>query len=408
MSRSAPMVLLMPILGALVALPGCQSHRAVPPLDPVRPASYAPVEDRPPVARSQAPDPSKVIPAGGIKPAFLEPPTAPARRPEKVLVLSGGGSYGAYTAGFLSGWTKAGNRPEFDVVTGVSTGALIAPMAFLGPKHDGDVRRLYTEIKQKDVISMRPWATVPFRDAAASAAPLRRTVESELNPDTLAEIAAEHRKGRRLYIGTTNLDARRFVIWDIGAIASRGGDDARRLIVDILIASSSVPGVLPPVEIQVEVDGKPYSELHVDGGVTSPLFLPAEVYDAMAKPGPAPEVFVVVAGKQYADPAAVKSRVLKVLGASAGVFYHGLQRAEVSRVYHAAARTGAVVRVTSLRQEFPITDTGIEFDQESMGRLYAEGQTVGSGGPAWDPGPPERAPGDGTPIRTGTRFKTKP
>jgi predicted acylesterase/phospholipase RssA len=402
---------LMPVLAAFAVLSGCQTqNRLVPPLDPIRPAAYIPLEESAATARSQAPESSlgQSTASGPKTGPFLEPPTAPARRPNKVLVLSGGGSYGAFTAGFLSGWTKSGTRPEFDVITGVSTGALIAPMAFIGPKHDDDIRRLYTGVKQKDVITMRSWATVPFRDAAASAAPLRRTVEAELSPESVAEIAAEHRRGRRLYIGTTNLDARRFVIWDIGAIAARGGPDARRLIVDILIASASVPGVFPPVEIQVEVDGKPYTELHVDGGVTSPLFIPVETLESMAKPGPAPEVYVIVAGKQYADPAAVKTRVLRVLGASAGVFYHGLQRAEVSRIYHSASRAGASVRVASLRQDFPITDTGIEFDQDSMNRLYAEGHAVGAGGPAWDPGPPERAPGDGTPIRTGNRFKSKP
>lgn len=403
------MTLMIAYLAAFGGLPGCHTpHRAAPPLDPVKPGAWKPADDRP-VARSQSPNGPAVVPAGGVRhTSHPDNAVAPPRRPQNVLVLSGGGSYGAYSAGFLNGWSKAGTRPEFDVVTGVSTGALIAPLAFLGKKHDDDVRRLYTEVTRKDVLTMRSWATVPFRDAAASAAPLRRTVEAELTPDAIAEIAAEHRKGRRLYVGTTNLDARRFVIWDIGAIANRG-PDARRLIVDLLIASSSVPGVFPPVEIDVEVDGKPYTELHVDGGVTAPLFLPAEVLEsAVAKPDlPPVTVYAVVAGKLYADPSPVKSRVLKVLGASAGVFYHGMQRAEISRLYHAAVKAGIRFHLTALRQDFPITDTGIEFEQESMNRLFAEGDKVGSAGPAWNDGIPERAPGDGAPIRTGTKFRTK-
>ena len=182
-------------------------------------------------------------------------------------------------AGVLNGWTKSNARPEFDVVTGISTGALIAPMAFLGPRYDPLLKQFYTEVEKRDVLGRRSYVTIPFRDAAFTNAPLRRLVESGLTDETVKELAEEHGKGRRLYLGTTRLDTRSTVVWDIGAIATKGGADARRLITDIMVASAAIPGAFPPQPITVEEDGKKRTELHVDGGVTAPVFVPPSVLE---------------------------------------------------------------------------------------------------------------------------------
>ena len=192
------------------------------------------------------------------------------------LALSGGAEDGAYGAGVLSGWTKSGTRPQFSVVSGVSTGALIAPLAFLGPSYDGELRALYRETPADQLY--RSYG--PFGIAGSSlydSGPLRTLVEQYMNPQTMAEIAREHRKGRRLYVITTNLDVQRGLIWDMGAIASTGHPGALKLMQDVLMASASPPGLFAPVKIEVEANGRRFEEMHVDGAITEQLFTPWSV-----------------------------------------------------------------------------------------------------------------------------------
>jgi predicted acylesterase/phospholipase RssA len=330
----------------------------------------------------------------------------PPRKPLNVLALSGGGSYGAYTAGILNGWTRSNKRPDFDVVTGISTGALIAPLAFLGPKHDDNLRRFYTEIGQADVLRVRVWATIPFRDSVALGTPLRAMIEANLTAEVFGEIAKEHAKGRRLYVATTNLETRRSVVWDLGAIASRNTDASRTLIRDVILASCSIPGVFPPVSLAVEVNGESKRELHVDGGVNGPVFVPPGVFEkaADAEAGAA-NLYVIIAGKFYPSEAKVQPRVLKVLGASGGAVIHSQIRRDVANLYHMAQLHGVNFHVSALRQDFLAHDNGIQFHPKEMHRLYVEGVRVGFDGD-WDATPPERSPGETPDIRTGTKLKT--
>ena len=204
------------------------------------------------------------------------------RHAQHVLALSSGGLYGAYSAGVLDGWSRTGTRPEFDVVTGSSTGAFIAPFAFLGSEYDAQAMKLYTSVQAEDIFRVRAWVTIPFRDAMATSAPLRQLIQSQVNQELMERIAAEHRKGRRLYVGTTDLRTKRAVIWDMGAIASRPCPEGCTLFRDVLLASGSVPGVFPPVPFEIEVDGRRQTELHVDGAITAPLFMPPGVFAAAA------------------------------------------------------------------------------------------------------------------------------
>ena len=194
--------------------------------------------------------------------------------PVNYLAISGGGENGAFGAGLLVGWTKAGTRPTFKVVTGISTGALTAPYAFLGSAYDEELRKIYTTLSAKDVLEARGLISgALFHDAMADNAPLRQTVAKYFNQAMLDAIAAEYRKGRILLIGTTDLDARRPVIWNVGKIAASGNPRALDLVHDILVASAAVPGAFPPVMIDVEVNGKRYQEMHVDGGASAQVFL---------------------------------------------------------------------------------------------------------------------------------------
>ena len=195
-----------------------------------------------------------------------------------VLSLSGGGDYGAFGAGFINGWSQSGARPEFKLVTGISTGALIAPFAFLGSEYDSTLKHAYTTVSAKDIYIAR-WISFLWNDAFADSTPLAKLIKRYITKDVLQAMAKAHRQGRRLYIGTTNLDADRLVVWNMGAIANSGEANALKLFRQIILASSSIPGAFPPVMIKVEIDGVSYDEMHVDGGIKAQLFLLAATLD---------------------------------------------------------------------------------------------------------------------------------
>jgi len=195
-----------------------------------------------------------------------------------ILAISGGGSNGAYGAGLLNGWSKSGTRPVFKIVTGISTGAMIAPFAFLGSEYDDELKEFYTKYSTRDIVQIRPSGR-----SFTSTRPLERLIKHYCDAELLKKIAAEYDKGRRLYIGTTNLDAERLIIWDMGKIASIGDDKALKLFRKIILASASIPVVFPPVYLNVEVDNKQYDEMHVDGGVSRQIFFLHDVLQGFDK-----------------------------------------------------------------------------------------------------------------------------
>ena len=189
------------------------------------------------------------------------------------LALSGGGEDGSFAAGVITGWTRHGDRPEFDVVTGVSAGALAAPFVFLGIKYDEVLFDVYSNLDNEDIYRTQIFSGILGGTSLFDNLPLKKLISQYVTSEILQQIAKEHIKGRRLWIGTTNLDAGRPVIWDIGEIASSGNPEALDLFHNILLASSAVPGIFPPVFIDVTVGGQKFTELHVDGGVTRQAFL---------------------------------------------------------------------------------------------------------------------------------------
>jgi predicted patatin/cPLA2 family phospholipase len=195
------------------------------------------------------------------------------RPPANFLALSGGGDKGAFGAGLMVGWSASGRRPEFKLVTGVSTGALIAPFAFLGPSRDQQLRRVFTDITQKNVFSARWLVAALYDDALADTAPLFTFISEFVNAEMLADIAREYSRGRLLFIGTTNIDIQRPVLWNMGAIAASQHPGALDLVRKILLASAAIPGAFPPVLIEVENGGRPYAEMHLDGGAIAQAFL---------------------------------------------------------------------------------------------------------------------------------------
>lgn len=189
------------------------------------------------------------------------------------LAISGGGGNGAFGAGLLTGWTQKGTRPEFFAVTGISAGALTAPFAFLGSEYDSALKTIWTSYSTKQLFKKRSFFDFITNDAFGESVLLRKVIKHHLTTDLIEKIGQEYtKKGRRLYIGTTNLDAMRPVIWDIGLIAASHVPGKEELIYDILLASASIPGVFPPVYIKVQAEGHTYDEIHVDGGTSSQVF----------------------------------------------------------------------------------------------------------------------------------------
>jgi predicted acylesterase/phospholipase RssA len=193
--------------------------------------------------------------------------------PASYLAISSGGDDGAFAAGLLVGWASRGDRPTFDVVTGVSAGALIAPFAFLGSQYDPVLRAVSSRIEGRDIFRRRNLLAALASDSMADDRPLAAMIEKHITQEVLRDVARAYAKGRLLFIGTTNLDARQLVIWDMGAIASRADAAALGLFRKIILASTAIPGVFPPVMIDVEAGGKHYQEMHVDGGVMTQVFL---------------------------------------------------------------------------------------------------------------------------------------
>jgi hypothetical protein len=331
-------------------------------------------------------------------------------RPKNALVLSGGGMNGAYTAGVLKGWTASGHRPTFDVVTGISTGALIAPFAFLGPEFDGALERSYTTLRDNDIFKRRLLVTLPWAESLADSSPLRHRIDTEITPEVLNRIALAHREGRRLYVGTTDLDVKKLVVWDMGAIAA--GDDPNKLALfrKVILASASVPGLLPPVAIDVQIDGKPFTELHVDGGVSANLFLrpgmlgpkpaPGEINDADAT------VWVIVAGKLRPEREAVSRSLLRIGGESIEGVLQSAFESDLIRVYLTSRYSGARFALAAVPQDFPARLDALKFNPAVMRQLFDEGYRFGSAGASWAAVPPGLSPADQTP-RGGVIFQSR-
>ncbi len=194
-----------------------------------------------------------------------------------LVALSGGGSNGAFAAGVMAGWTASGERPDMEVVTGVSTGALAAPFVFLGPDWDDKLAEAYTGGAASHLLQSQGLGAF-FGSGIYSGEPLRKLVEHYIDESVIQAVAVEASKGRLLLVATTDLDAQRGVVWDMGAIAQHGGPEALDLFRAVLIASASVPGAFPPVLIPSEGGGQQFEEMHVDGGVATPFLALPETF----------------------------------------------------------------------------------------------------------------------------------
>jgi predicted acylesterase/phospholipase RssA len=336
--------------------------------------------------------------------------TTPPAQVRTALVLSGGGAHGAFAAGVLNGWSEAGTRPVFDVVTGVSGGAIIAVLAFLGPAYDNRLAVLYTTTGHHDIFRFRPLAGILWADSLADPARLRKRIAAELTPEFVDLIAAEHRKGRRLYVATTDLDSKRPAVWDLGAIAASGAPSRRTLLCDVILASCSVPALFPPVPIDVEIDGRWHTELHVDGAVSADAFLPPAVLEGESHgvTGPSTgrtEVYVVVSGRLAPARNPVERRLIPIFAEAVTGLLAGRRSDDLFGLYLQCRHVGAGYHVAAFSEGLSDEGHALAFDTAKMRRLYAAGWEVGRSG-QWTEVPPGISPDEQPIPRGGLRLKT--
>jgi predicted acylesterase/phospholipase RssA len=320
----------------------------------------------------------------------------PGSREMHALVLSGGGSNGAFGAGYLNGWTEAGNRPTFKLVTGISTGALIAPYAFLGAEYDAKLEEVFTTVTNKDIYEFRNPLTALNKDSLARTDPLALKLEEVIDDQMLQAIAAEHRSGRRLYVGTTNLDAQRLVVWNMGAIAASGQPGSIDLFRKVLLASASIPVAFPPVYIEVEVDGQRFDEMHVDGGVIAEFFLwgaMVDITDAVREfqgdpnQRPPASIYIIRNSQIDAEPAQVEPKLIDIASRSMITVLKAVAMGDLIRVWALATRDGVDFNYVGIPPEHAEADVST-FDPGDMRRLFELGRAIALSPEPWRKEPP--------------------
>lgn len=322
--------------------------------------------------------------------------TGSVGRGMKALLLSGGGSNGAFGAGFLSGWTEAGTRPTFKIVTGVSTGALAAPFAFLGSDYDEALEQLFTTVTSKDIYKIRSPFKVLRKDSLARTDPLAAKIGQVVDVAMMQKIAGEHRRGRRLFVGTTNLDAQRLVVWNMGAIAISGRPGSLELFRRVLLASASIPVAFPPVYIDVEVDGAGYDEMHVDGGVIAEFFLWGAMVDITSamlelgvdttKRGSA-SIYIIRNSQIDPAPEQVDRNLVDIASRSMITLLKAVAMGDLIRIWALAQRDGVDFNYIGIPPEHAETPAGA-FDPSEMRRLFDLGRRLALEPEPWHKEPP--------------------
>lgn len=315
-----------------------------------------------------------------------------------ILALSGGGSNGAFGSGLLCGWTAAGTRPKFKIVTGVSTGALQATPAFLGPKYDYILREIYTKYDTDDIYIRRPLRTIFHYDSVNDSWPLKKLIERYITDDILAAVAKKHASGYRLYMGTTNVDTREFVIWNMGRIAASSRKDSLELFRKILLASSSMPVVFPPVYFEVESDGKKYHEMHCDGGAHAQVFFRGFLFDfqdALEDAGLLSsnvdlDLYIINNGKSLMSEARqnVAPRIFSIAAVTINNLFKITMTSSLYRIYVLTGRYGIDFNLAAIPEDSDLVMSPLEFEPEAMKQLFDLGYELAEQGYDWITVPP--------------------
>ncbi|MET4017961.1 patatin-like phospholipase family protein [Bradyrhizobium sp. S3.2.12] len=300
------------------------------------------------------------------------------------LALSGGGADGAYGVGVLSGWTAARTRPTFSVVSGVSTGGLIAPFAFLGSQYDDTLREVYTSGIAESLLNDPSIMRVLFGSGLFGNTRLRELVARYVGPEIMAQVARENAKGRKLLVVTTDLDTQRTAIWDMGKIAAVGTPEALKLFRDVMAASASIPLVFPPIMIDAEGQGRRFQEMHVDGGVTAPvLTLPEALLSQDRLPGNARmNIYILVNKKIERNFELVSNSTIDVASRSLSSITQSQTRSIIFSTYDFAKRNNLGFHLSYIARDYPAPPSE-GFDTAYMRALYQYGYEKAASGQAW-------------------------
>ena len=315
-----------------------------------------------------------------------------------LLVLSGGGANGAFGAGFLSGWTVEGRRPDFKVVTGISVGALLATPAFLGPEYDDHLRAVFTQIETRDIYRKRSTFAKVFGDAVFDTWPLQELIVKLIDEKLLAAVAAKHAEGHRLYVGTTNMDTQEFVVWDMGRVASSGRPEALERYRKILLASASIPIMFPPVYFQVEANGETYYEMHADGGTMSQMFFRGfmlDFEDALLDTGMIPLkaktlLYIIRSGKAFEGQIRrnVNPRTVSIASTTIQNLFKVTTTESLYRIYVLANRYGIDYNLAAIPHDVEFETDSLTFEQGKMKKLFDLGYELAQQGYEWMKAPP--------------------
>ena len=315
-----------------------------------------------------------------------------------VLIISGGGGTGAYGAGVLNGWSASGLRPKFKIVTGISTGALTAPFAFLGSDWDEQLADAFRTINDdNDVFKKRGFFGILFKDSVAKVDPLKARIAGFVTPEMLDAVAREHRSGRRLYVGTTNMDSQELTVWNLGAIANSNSPNALELFRQVLLASASIPIAMPPVMMDVIVDGQIYDEMHADGGLQAQFFIPLVVInlpEAIAEARslgfefhPNPRMYIIRNAKFIPATKNVPRNLGKIAARTVDSMTQSMGRGDLYQIYAIAKARGTDFFYTDVPDSFE-WESKYLFDGPQMRRLYDVGYVNGLSEDTWRRSPP--------------------
>jgi hypothetical protein len=332
---------------------------------------------------------------------YVESIEAPGSEPQShdVLLLSGGGAFGAFGAGFLEGWGAVTDpefrRPQFDVVSGISTGALIAPFAFVGTQEA--YRTVVDEYRSPGRDWVRKRGIIPYLPGNVSlydVSKLRAHIRSTITPELILGIAEGAHDGRQLIAGATNIDYGRLRVWDLAQIATKGPpDEAMDRVVSVLTASSAIPGAFPPVEIDglLYVDGA--AAMQVVGGLEDRSWLYLPEGDSLGSHHTGPpiriRVWIIVNQKLLPDPTVVRARWTSVAFRSLSTLLRTsmLQSIRDAETFvhfiNQRPEFDAEMRYVAIPQDFAIPGTEEMFDAETMKALVELGHNMGTDPTSW-------------------------
>jgi predicted patatin/cPLA2 family phospholipase len=394
-SRTGRYVRAFALAGLLASLAGCATRPVPLPKESLLALPWGAIDDRTHDIEGDARASREAAAASRVEDYDTD---GDGRPNYALLALSGGGSRGAFGAGLLTGWSRQGTRPQFKVVTGVSTGALMATHVFLGAKYDHELERFYTTTTDKEIFSGPSYVAALFGVAVMDTRPLKRTLAEQLKDSVIDEVAAEHRKGRRLYVGTTDLDGNRLVVWDMGAIAASGRPERYERYRQVLLASAAIPVAFPPVYFPVDVAGRRYWQMHVDGGASANVFFTGFMLRVQAAierdriEGVKPQVdfYAIMNGPLEPTPLpdAISPSLFSIASGMLWTTSWSAQLSQLRLMYEGAQKLGIGYHIAGIPADYPDPPPVASFDPPRMTRLFRYGESLWRQGSPWRSEPP--------------------